>query len=576
MNEVKASKGHPKGLYILFATEMWERFNYYGMRAILVLFMTKALLFDKVFASNLYGSYISLVFLTPLLGGYIADRYWGNKRSIIAGGIVMAIGEVLLFFCGSLYKSAPGVSEILFYSGLGLMITGNGFFKPNISSLVGQLYPANDNRKDAAYTIFYMGINTGGALGPFVCGLFGDTGNPEDFKWAFLIAGVGMVLSVIVQKLFQEKYVVTPEGKPLGQIPANTPKMALNPLVTVIGMAVLSVILIGLFFIDAKVFSYLFYLLIACIIAVPAIIFMDKSLTSVEKSKVGVIFIVCFFVIFFWSAFEQAGASLTFFAEEQTNRQIGLHVPVWLIYVLSLSFLYYIYTLFKKTARNLSGDFNKVLRLTGFGLLGLLSVAIIGTNLYLLQSGLSVVSKDEIPASWFQSLNSLFIVIFAPFFAWFWTKLGKREPSSPTKMALGLLLLALGYWWIAQGVNNIHPGIKVSMIWLTGMYAFHTWGELCLSPIGMSLVNKLSPLKFSSLLMAVWFTANAFGNKLAGVLSALYPDNGKVTDFLGYKMSNLYDFFMLFVFTAGIAALILFLLTKKLQKMMVAGTTAQQ
>jgi POT family proton-dependent oligopeptide transporter len=198
MSDIK-SQGHPKGLYVLFATEMWERFNYYGMRAILVLFMTKALLFDKVFASNLYGSYTSLVYLTPLIGGYISDRYWGNKRSIIAGGLVMAIGEILLFFCGSLYDSNQSLSSLFFFSGLGFMIAGNGFFKPNISSLVGQLYPKNDRRIDPAYTIFYMGINVGGALGPFVCGLVGDTGNPADFKWAFLAAGIGMLLSVVVQ-----------------------------------------------------------------------------------------------------------------------------------------------------------------------------------------------------------------------------------------------------------------------------------------------------------------------------------------------------------------------------------------
>ncbi|MEY3739312.1 MAG: hypothetical protein RL544_2090, partial [Bacteroidota bacterium] len=208
MNQATPQKGHPKGLYVLFATEMWERFNYYGMRAILVLFMTKALLFDKVFASSIYGSYTGLVYLTPLVGGYIADRYWGNKRSIILGGLVMAIGEFVLFFCGSMYKSNPEIAALLFFTGLGLMIAGNGFFKPNISAMVGQLYPENDKRKDSAYTVFYMGINTGGAIGPFVCGFFGDTGNPDDFKWAFLAAGIGMLLSVVVIHFFHNKYVV--------------------------------------------------------------------------------------------------------------------------------------------------------------------------------------------------------------------------------------------------------------------------------------------------------------------------------------------------------------------------------
>ena len=562
-----AQKGHPKGLYILFATEMWERFNYYGMRAILVLFMTKALLFDHAFSSNLYGSYISLIYLTPLLGGFMADKYWGNRRSIIAGGIVMAIGELFLFFCGTFYKSMPDLSALLFFSGLGLMISGNGFFKPNISSLVGQLYPQHDHRKDAAYTIFYMGINTGGALGPFVCGLFGDTGNPADFKWAFLIAGIGMIVSVIVQKIFQHKYVIDPDNKVLGTIPKNVPKFFLSPFFTIVGLALLSMVCIGLFYLDSK-YNYLFYLLIASIVLIAVIIFSDKSLSSLEKTKVGVIFTVCFFVIFFWGAFEQAGASLTFFADEQTDRVVSLKIPVWLLYLLGTALLVFIVSLFKKAAKNLASAFDKELRITVYGLLILFAASIIGAEVYLVLEGQSFVWIKEIPASWFQSLNSLFVVGFALFFAWLWLKLGKHEPSSPYKMALGLLLLALGYLWIAFGVENVRPGIKVSMIWLTGIYAFHTFGELSLSPIGMSLVNKLSPLKFSSLLMAVWFTANAFGNKLAGVLSALYPENGKTTSFLGYRMSDMHDFFLLFVFMAGIASLILFFLAGKLKKMM--------
>jgi POT family proton-dependent oligopeptide transporter len=227
-------------------------------------------------------------------------------------------------------------------------------------------------------------------------------------------------------------------------------------------------------------------------------VFSDKSLSSLEKKKVAVIFTVSFFVIFFWSAFEQAGASLTFFAEEQTNRDLGFYV---------------------------------------------------------------------VPASFFQSLNSTFVVILAPIFAFLWLKMGKREPSSPTKMAMGLFLLALGYLWISFGVKDVQPGVKVSMIWLTGMYFMHTSGELCLSPIGLSLVNKLAPVKFASLLMAVWFTANAFANKLAGVLSALYPD-GKTTYVMGFAITNLNEYFMMFVVMAGTASIILFVLASKLKKMM--------
>ncbi|GDX41615.1 MFS transporter [Bacteroidota bacterium] len=490
--------GHPKGLAVLFATEMWERFNYYGMRAILVLFLTKALLVDKAFASNLYGSYTSLVYLTPLLGGYIADRYWGNQRSIIIGGLLMALGEFVLFFCASIYQSSADLSTILFFTGLGLMITGNGFFKPNISALVGQLYPKGDRRTDSAYTIFYMGINVGGALGPIICGLVGDTGNPEDFKWAFLAGGIAMLISVVVQLVFHKKYVLDPDKNILGLTPANAPTAWTRPLNMLAGLTLLSAIMITALYIDTRVVDYLTYVLVASPILIGFIIFSDKTLSTIEKQRVAVIFSVSFFVVFFWSAFEQAGASLTFFAEEQTQRDLGFFT---------------------------------------------------------------------VPSSFFASLNSIYVVLFAPVFAWLWLKLGKREPSSPTKMSLGLFLLSLGYLWIAFGVKDVAVGTKVSMIWLLGMYALHTWGELCLSPIGLSLVNKLAPIKFASLLMAVWFLASAAANKLAGVLSALYPD-GKTTTFMGYEMNNLYDFFILFVVMSGIAAGMLLILTRKLQKLM--------
>jgi POT family proton-dependent oligopeptide transporter len=489
---------HPKGLYVLFATEMWERFNYYGMRAILVLFLTKALLFDKVFASQVYGSYTGLIYLTPLLGGYIADRYWGNNRSIIAGGIVMAIGEFVLFFCGHFYENAA-LATPLFYTGLGCMIAGNGFFKPNISSMVGQLYAKGDSRIDASYTIFYMGINTGGAIGPAVCGLVGDTGRSGDFKWAFFAGGVAMLLSVITQMIFQKKYLVNAEGQQIGLAPKDAPTSFQKIPVMVVFLFLLSLLTIALVYIDIKVVSYLFWLLLACILFIAFLIFSDKSLDLIQKKKVGVLFTVSFFVIFFWSAFEQAGASLTFFASENTQRDLGFYT---------------------------------------------------------------------VPTSFFQSLNSIFVVTLAPLVAWIWVKLGKREPSSPFKMAMGLMLLALGYLWIATGVNGVGAGVKVSMIWLIGMYMMHTFGELCLSPIGLSLFNKLAPVKFASLLMAVWFTANAFANKLAGVFSALYPENGKVTSFAGYQISNLHEFFMFFVIMAGIASLILFFLSKKLKSLM--------
>lgn len=509
-------KGHPKGLYVLFATEMWERFNYYGMRAILIYFMTQALLFKLDFASNLYGSYISLLYLTPLVGGYIADRYWGNKRSILVGGLVMALGELILFVCASLYHTSPGISTILFFTGLGFMIGGNGFFKANISSLVGQLYPKGDLRIDPAYTIFYMGINLGATFGPIVCGTVGNTGDPADFKWAFLVAGVGMLISVLVQKLYHDKYVRSPQGEILGLTPGTydsqnpgtnekdnrtyppPPKIWLNPLFIVFGLLLFAGLMVGAIYLDTVV-NYLFYLIAASFLFVIYIILSDKGLAKDERQRIWVMIIIAFFVVFFWGAYEQTGASLAVFARDQTN------LNVW-------------------------GSYN-------------------------------------MPPSYFQSFNAAFIILLAPLLAWLWLKMGKKQPATPTKMAIGLLLLGLGYLWIAFGVKNVSTQ-KVSMIWLTGLYFLHTLGELCLSPIGLSLFNKLSPLKFASLLMAVWFLGNAGGNKLAGVLSALYPEGGKTTSFLGYQMSNLYDFFMLFVFMAIVAAIILFLLSKQLKKWM--------
>ena len=517
MSQTAQTGKHPKGLYVLFATEMWERFNYYGMRAILIYFMTQALLFKLDFASNLYGSYISLLYLTPLVGGYIADRFWGNKRSILVGGIVMAIGELILFICASTYNTSPALSNILFFSGLGFMIAGNGFFKPNISSLVGQLYPKGDLRIDPAYTIFYMGINLGAWLGPIVCGTIGNTGSPADFKWAFLVSGIGMVISIIIQKIYHDKYVLSPDGKILGRTPGRDihttdspgdmapqpvkapPKIALNPLVIIIGMLAFAALMIGALYLDTRV-NYLFYLLTGSFIFIIAVIFSDKQLTGDEKQRIWVMVIIAFFVIFFWGAYEQTGASLSVFADQQTNL-------------------------------NLWGKYN-------------------------------------MPPSYFQSFNSAFIIIFAPIFAWIWIKMGKNQPSSPFKMGIGFLLLALGYLWIAYGVKDLNVTSKVSIIWLTGLYLLHTWGELCLSPIGLSLFNKLSPLRFGSLLMAVWFLGNAGGNKMAGILSSLYPEGGKTTSFLGYQMNSLYDFFMLFVFMSGFAGIILLLLSKKLQKMM--------
>ena len=515
---MNSSKGHPKGLYLLFVTEMWERFSYYGMRALFMLYMVQALLFDKEMASQVYGSYTGLVYLTPLIGGYIADRYWGNRRSIVIGAVTMAIGQFLLFLSACYFHHIE-MAKYLMFCGLGLLILGNGFFKPNISTMVGRLYTADDSRKDAAFTIFYMGVNVGSTLAPLVCGLVGNTGHPEDFKWGFLASCLGMLLAAMVFQVFKNKYICDPEGNPVGMPPARQDAAAGKAHATagsgqqnqkrtfLMGAGIVLLTLLfsvnwsgdaAHLFADADWIGSLIY---ATVIVMPLVIITDKSLTRTEQVRIGVIYIIAFFVIFFWAAYEQAGASLTFFADEQTDRTIG----GW-----------------------------------------------------------------EMPAAYFQSFNPIMIVTLAPLFAAFWSFLGRHgiEPSSPRKQAIGLFLLSMGYLFIAFGVKNVEPGVKVSMIWLTGLYLIHTMGELCLAPIGLSLVYKLSPARFSSLLMGVWYLSTSAANKFAGLLSGFYPEKGISKSFMGYPIENLYDFFMLFVFMSGTAAVILFLLSGKLQKMM--------
>lgn len=538
--------GHPNGLALLFFTEMWERFSYYGMRAIFSLYMINALLFTKAKASEIYGSYTGLVYLTPLLGGYVADRYWGNQRSILAGGVLMAIGQLAMFLSGWFYENQD-MAIPLMWCGLAFLILGNGFFKPNISSMVGQLYEEGDRRRDAAFTIFYMGINLGAFLAPLVCGFLGDTGQPQDFKWGFLAACGGMITGTLLFHFLKNKYVVTPEGKPIGAEPnksVRTPDG--QPSADLTSQQILIAAFTGVagFFVFWKMmgFDVIGSLIYALCLAVPVLIFIDKSLGKIERDRIIVIFISAFFVIFFWSAYEQAGASLTFFAEEQTDRS-------WL--------------------------------------------------------------GGTIPASTFQSVPAASVVLLAPVIAALWVFLSKKnlEPNSLRKQAFGLVILALGYVVIAIGVKGVGLEMKVSMFWLAALYVIHTIGELCLSPIGLSLVSKLAPVRFVSLLFGVWFLSNAVANKAAGQLSSLYPPSGKefklasdngidnetyrgilegqvepapeqvvmakeaglpfeYPTFLGNPVKDLYEFFWIFVMLSGVAGGILFLLSFPLRRMM--------
>lgn len=554
-HQTGTKKGHPKGLYVLFTTEMWERFNFYGMRALLTLFLVNALAFSDKDSSIIYGGFLGLCYLTPMLGGFVADRYLGNRNCIMLGGLVMGIGQLLLFWSGSTFDTDLDLAKNLMWIALGTVIIGNGFFKPNISSMVGQLYNKGDNRLDSAFTIFYMGINVGAFLGMSICPFLGDVKLGEvrvveAFKWGFLAAGMAMFFGTVLFFILKNRYVVDPQGVPVGAKPDFTHKegqaevekanFTNGAIAACAGLMVVLYIAFHYLSLDPNpIKSWVYPFIYSAAISLAVLILTDKSITKIERDRILVMYIIAFFVIFFWSAFEQAGSSLTFVADKQTD----------------LNFL-------------------------GF----------------------------QLPPSFVQNANSIFIVLFALPFSWLWLKLQARnlEPISPVKQAIGLFLLAVGYYIIAVQIAKIGDTGKLAVHWLFVMYLFHTLGELCLSPIGLSLVAKLAPKRFSSLLMGVWFIGNAAGYALAGTLGALIPPtgdkfefasskgidlkgilDGNVTataeqiaimtkekidlvypTFAGFTIHNLYEFFMVFVILSGAAAVILFLISGFLKKMM--------
>lgn len=562
-------KGHPKGLWVLFSTEMWERFNFYGMRAILSLFMVHALMLGESNASIIYGGFLALCYLTPLLGGFISDRFLGNRYCIILGGGLMAIGQLLLFYSATTFENNLDLSKGVFWLGLLVIIFGNGFFKPNISSMVGSLYPPTEKTKlDSAFTIFYMGINIGALLSQYIVPIVADVEvngkqDPYVFKWGYLLASIAMILGTLIFFFLKDKYVVTPEGLPIGGIP----KKSLNPEVkekeeseqakfSGLSLGVVGVLFIILFFlfrylhvnevffshfeIGSLVKGIIYPIIYAAGISLATLILLDKTLTKVETQRILVIYIVSFFIIFFWAAFEQAGSSLTFIASNQTDR----------------TFL--------------------------FGW--------------------------QMPASMVQIFNGLFVVILAVPFSIIWDKLRAKgkEPISPFKQAMGLALIALSYFIIAYNVKDLGNSGMLAIKWLILLYFIQTCGELCLSPIGLSLVGKLSPKRFASLLYGVFFISNAAGYALAGTLGSILPATGdkfekakeiginlqdvldkkislnadqlafftkeqlptQYQTFAGFEIHNLFEFFMVFVVLCGIAAVILALISPLLKKMM--------
>jgi proton-dependent oligopeptide transporter, POT family len=497
--------GHPRGLALLFVTEMWERFSYYGMRAILVLYLVDALKWDTARAANLYGTYTMLAYLTPVIGGYLADRFIGTRRSLVIGSLIISLGHFTLAF--------PGMNA--FYLGLALIIIGTGFFKSNVSTMVGQIYREGDTRRDSGFTIFYMGINLGAFLGPLICGELAQ-GSRFGWHYGFAAAGVGMLLGLLIYLWGRERYL---PGIGVGASRTDAATRASSAAEVTSDPGPRSMLHGGIGLIIGGAIGWIaggesmLGLGMGLIIgAALAISFFGSH--GEERRRVIALFIVVFFVIFFWAAYEQTGSSMNLFADKNTNLQAG---------------------------------------------------------------------SFHIPSSWFQSVNPFDILIFAPLFAWMWTSLGRRrrEPSTALKMVLGLALLATGFVFMVIGGTRADTGALVSPFWLVAAYTFHTWGELCLSPVGLSYVTKVAPLRFASLLMGVWFLANAAANKIAGSVAAFTPTPGEappapatgLAGFIQHISLTNHGFYMIFV-VAGFGAAAVMLLFVPLLKRLTSSVQA--
>jgi len=442
----RAFFGHPRGLSTLFFTEMWERFSYYGMRAFLILYMVTpasqgGLGFSDPDAASIYGTYTGSVWGAAILGGIVADRFLGQYRSVLIGGIIIALGHFTLAF-----KALP-----FFYSGLGLIVVGTGLLKPNVSTVVGSLYAQGDPRRDAGFSIFYMGINLGAFLGPLIAGYLAQR---VDWHVGFASAGIGMAFGVTQFVLGRKR--LTPAVERMAQSSQTSKAAAVE---TATGPS-------------------------------------TAGFTSLEWKRIGAIVILFVFATLFWGGYEQAGSTLTLFADRYTR-----------------------------------------LELFGF----------------------------SFPSSWFQTVQPICVIAFAPLFAWLWMRLGPREPSVPAKFALALLFMSLSFLILVPAGAMAQSGesVRVSPMWLVVAYAVSELGELCLSPVGLSAVTKLAPLRIIGLMMGVWFLSNSFGNKLAGSVA-------------GYISSMPLQ--TLFGVVAGVlagAAIIMFAIVKPMQRLMRQEPAAQ-
>ncbi len=497
--------GHPIGLYVLFLTEMWERFSFYGMKALLILYLVKYHLFSDTSGNLLVGSYAALVYAMPVIGGFLADRYLGFRKAVTFGGVLLVLGHIGMAYEGEAAKEiSTGVIERdenalqIFYFSLALIIMGVGFLKANISSIVGELYKRGDARRDSGFTIFYMGINLGSALATFICAWLGEK---YGWNYGFGAAGIGMILGLITFIYGKKYFYGKGEAKNKALLKERS-FLGLNNEYTIYLLAVLSIFIVWqmvqrhsiveaiLMISGAVSLIYIFwYALIKC----------DK----IQRDRLFALTILILFSVIFWSLFEQAYTSLNLYADRILDRDTSI-----------------------------------------FGL---------------------------IPAGAFLSLNAIFIILFAPVFAWLWIKLEKRNrnPNAAIKFALAIILVGLGFGALVIGAELSGAG-KVAIIWLVLAYLLHTWGELCLSPVGLSYVTKLSPGKIVGFMMGVWFLATAGSEYIASLLAniaSIDTSGGVTTDLIDAKASYT-DLFEKLFYVGLIFGVILLVISPLVKKMM--------
>jgi proton-dependent oligopeptide transporter, POT family len=441
--------GHPRGLFVLFFAEMWERFSYYGMRALLIFYLTQHWLFSDERASIIYGAYTALVYITPVIGGYIADRYLGQRKAVLFGAVLLTFGHFLMAFEGSGGQGDPTINA--FWLALSFIIVGSGFLKANISVIVGQLYPRTDVRRDGAYTIFYMGINLGAAIGTLIAGYLGQT-----YGWAygFGAAGIGMLLGLIVFVWGKPLLMGRGEAPDPARLRSNVVGMKFEWFLYLIGFAAVAIVW-GLIQFQELVGSLLG--IAGAILVIYVLYTAVAKLPREDRDRIFAALYLILGSILFWALFEQAGSSLNLFTDRHVDR-------------------------------------------------------------------------GGVPAAIFQSINPIYIILLGPLFAWLWTALGRRglEPPAPAKFGLGVIQLGAGFLVLVAGANAVGLGNATPVIFIFLIYLLHTTGELCLSPVGLSAMNRLAPAHMASLIMGTWFFASATGNFAAGLIAAA-TDSGHGT-----------------------------------------------